>query len=240
MDAENTTGLAFIGATAMHEDSRLRALDLEAEIEYSRRKLPHWFQPGVATFVTFRTIDSMPQAALERWTEQQQLFLKTHQVDRSLDKGSIGKLSPSLRQQFKRFRISSFNKLLDKAYGQCLLRRRDVARIVAETLWAFDGQRYDLDCFVIMPNHVHVLVGFRRGWELRAQCDNWLHYSALKINQLLGSSGSVWQPEPFDHCVRSLEQFEWTRNYIWRNPHVARLRKDEYVHWQSPSAGRLT
>lgn len=220
----------------MNDDSRLRALDFSADIERSARKLPHWFQPGVATFVTFRTIDSMPQSALKRWDEQQRLFLKSHQADCSPDRAAIASLSAELRQQFKRFRVTSFNKLLDKAYGQCILRRRDVASIVAETLCSFDGERYDLDCFVIMPNHVHVLVGIRSGYELRAQCDNWLHYSALRINELLSSSGSVWQAEPFDHCVRSLEQFEWTRRYIWRNPRVARLRKNEYLYWQSPAA----
>ncbi|MGN6544914.1 MAG: transposase [Aureliella sp.] len=219
----------------MAQNPRFQALDLEAEIQYSARNLPHWFQPGVATFVTFRTADSMPQAALKRWAEQQQLFLKTHNVHARNERLALAQMRSPLREQFKRFRISSFHKLLDKAYGERLLRRREVAQIVAEKLWAFDGVRYDLDSFVIMPNHVHVLVAIRKGWELRSECDNWLHYSALLINELLGRSGSFWQDEPFDHCVRSLEQFEWTRRYIWRNPRVARLARGQYFYWQSPN-----
>lgn len=227
----------------MGQNPRLQALDFEAEIQYSSRNLPHWFQPGVATFVTFRAADSMPQVALKRWDEQQRLFLKTHDIHCDNERTAQAQLPSALRMQFRRFRISSFNKLLDKAYGECALRRSEVAQIVAETLWAFDGVRYDLDCFVVMPNHVHVLVGIRSGWELRAECDNWLHYSALRVNQLLGRSGAFWQDEPFDHCIRSPEQFEWTRRYIWRNPHVARLRRGEFFYWRSPnrsndSAGR--
>lgn len=217
----------------MVQEPRLHALDYGAEIDRSTRTLPHWFQPGVATFVTFRAADSMPRAAIERWQEQQRLFLKTHNLSRDLDDASIAKLPDPIRTQFKRFRTSSFNRALDKGHGKCELRRREIQSIVAEKLWWFDRVRYDLDCFVIMPNHVHVIVGIRQGWHLRAECDNWLHYSAVRINKLLNRTGSFWQPEPFDHCLRSAEQLQWTRRYIWRNPIVAHVRPDEYLYWQS-------
>lgn len=147
----------------MVEPTRLHALDCEAEILHSRRSLPHWFQPHAATFVTFRTADSMPQSAVQRWLEQQRLFLKTHKINVELTDAGIAKLPPHLAKQFKRFRTSSFNKLLDKSFGACELRSAEIASVVAEKLWFFNGVRYDLDCFVVMPNHVHVIVGIRRG-----------------------------------------------------------------------------
>ena len=42
------------------------ALDREADIQVSERNLPHWFQVGAATFVTFRTADSLPGEVLLR------------------------------------------------------------------------------------------------------------------------------------------------------------------------------
>ena len=41
--------------------------DKEADVDVDRRFLPHWFQPGVATFITFRTADSMPREVVEKW-----------------------------------------------------------------------------------------------------------------------------------------------------------------------------
>ena len=35
--------------------------DSGVEVGKSERLLPHWYQPGVATFITFRTADSMPK-----------------------------------------------------------------------------------------------------------------------------------------------------------------------------------
>lgn len=224
----------------MADRARLHALDIGAEIYRSERMLPHWFQPGAATFVTFRTADSMPRAAIDRWVEKQRLFLRTHNLDCQPTPREIAKLPPAIQRQFKRLCTSSFNKLLDNGYGRCELRRPEIASIVAEKLWFFDGERYDLDCFVIMPNHVHLVAAIREGWDLREECDNWLHYSAIRINQVLDQSGSFWQPEPFDHCLRSVEQLEWTRRYIRRNPLAARLRRGDYFYWQQtdqPSSG---
>ena len=53
-----------------------RALDREAEIQISERHLPHWFQPGVAVFVTFRTADSMPASVIARWRDELGEWLK--------------------------------------------------------------------------------------------------------------------------------------------------------------------
>jgi putative transposase len=63
-------------------------------------------------------------------------------------------------------------------------------------------------------------------------CQNWKHYTARQINTALATSGHFWQPESFDHLVRSPEQFEYLRTYIERNPIVACLRQDEFRHYR--------
>jgi putative transposase len=209
--------------------TNMHALDLSAEVDISQRHLPHWFQRGAATFITFRTMDSMPQSVLARWEQQQACFLKWHNAAGK----SLQTLQEPLKSAFKRFRHSSFHKHLDKGHGECPLGEKKAAQIVSERLLQFDGSRYVIDRFVIMPNHVHVLAAFGDRCEMRRECENWLHYTAFRINQLRGRIGPLWQAEPFDHCIRTIEQLEWVRTYIKRNPHVARLRASEFAYWQA-------
>ena len=70
---------------------------------------------------------------------------------------------------------------------------------VAKTLEFFHGQRYWLGDYVIMPNHIHCLVAFLDNDIAKTQPGSWMRFSAKKINQLLGSNGALWFPEPFDH-----------------------------------------
>src|SRR5690606_28274133 len=118
-------------------------------------------------------------------------------------------------------------------HGECVLKRPTLATIVADTLKYFDGDRYDLDCLVVMPNHVQLLVQFRQGTTLGEQTKIWLRYSARLINDQLGRNGKFWQSEPFDHLIRSAEQFEYVRRYIAHNPAKANLRQGEFLYWSS-------
>jgi REP element-mobilizing transposase RayT len=101
---------------------------------------------------------------------------------------------------------------------------------VGDALRYFDGDRYDLDSFVVMPNHVHVLVQFRPNISLTAQTESWLRYTARQINARLGRRGEFWQSEPFYHLVRSAEQFEYLQRYIAENPQKAHLHTGEYLY----------
>ena len=112
-----------------------------------------------------------------------------------------------------------------------MLRNQELAQVVGDSLRYFDGERYDLDCFVVMPNHVHLVVQFRPPTTLRSQCESWLHYTAVQINRHLGQRCRFWQSEPFDHLIRSVEQFAYLRRYIAENPKRANLRKREYWSW---------
>lgn len=85
--------------------------------------------------------------------------------------------------------------------------------------------------FVIMPNHVHVLIQMRPPLLMREQLRETLRFTARKINRLLGRSGSLWRSEPFDHVVRSEVQFEYLQQYIACNPSNARLSESEYSLW---------
>ena len=216
-----------------HHFTPFGLFDPQAETEQTERFLPHWFQPGVATFITFRTADSLPREVIERWIVQQQLWLQSNnlQLDIALNRRAISTLPLAVRRRFEHERDRAWHALLDECHGECLMRKSEVAEIVAEALLHFDGQRYDMDSFVIMPNHVHLLVQFRLPTTLRSQTKSWLHYSAVEINRRLGRDGKFWQSEPFDHLVRSVTQFEYLQRYIADNPRRAHLRAGEYYYW---------
>jgi len=74
-----------------------------------------------------------------------------------------------------------------------VLRREDCARIVAEALRSFDGERLALISSVVMPNHVHALFVQNANWPLEKLLRSWNSFSSRKINSLLGRDGSLWQ-----------------------------------------------
>jgi putative transposase len=120
---------------------------------------------------------------------------------------------------------------LDACRGACVLRDPLLARIVADSLHHFDGDRYLLLDFVVMPNHLHALVAFPDEDGMLAQCESWKHYTATQINKRLNRRGRFWQQDAFDHLVRSEAQFEYLRDYIAQNPLKAGLRAGEYIHY---------
>src|SRR5205085_2067391 len=106
-------------------------------------------------------------------------------------------------------------------HGECVLRRAEFSEEVAKSLRHFDGDRYDLTDFVILPNHVHILAAFPDEAAMLAQCDSWKHFTATKLNRALGRKGRFWQQDGFDHLVRSVEQFAYLRGYFADNPRRA-------------------
>ena len=94
----------------------------------------------------------------------------------------------------------------------------------------YNEDKYDLDRFVVMPNHVHVIVQFRMGGSLSVVSQSWMRYTARQINAATSASGEFWQPAPFDHIIRSPEQFEYLQQYIFENPKKANLRKGEFLY----------
>jgi len=205
--------------------------DPEADFAIGARTRPHWEQTGAVTFVTIRLIDSMPKPVVEDWIRAQQDWLTEHQledleIDAMLERADLPR---NLRRAFIKFRNRLWNESLDQCHGSCCLRDPDHAKIVSNTLLHFEGQRYDLERFVVMPNHIHLLVQMRAGWKLRKQCESWMQYSATQINRRMRTSGHFWT-EPFDHVVRNPTQFEYLRQYIVDNPRKANL---------SPTAARL-
>ena len=218
------SGADAASTNATSTESVLRSyFDPERPIGFVRGgNLPHWRQEGVTYFVTWRTADSMPRERVEQWQREREEWLAQHPEPHS----------ESEKAEYDRLFSERWEKWLDECHGECLLARPELKAVVESALRHFDGQRYRLDAFVVMPNHVHVLVTPLGAHRLSEIVQNWKSYTAHEINRRLGRKGSFWQKESFDHIVRSADEMERLRKYIRDNPKLL-------VEATSPSLPRL-
>lgn len=202
------------------------------KIQY--RNLPHWEQEGVCAFVTMRLADSLPKEVMREHEQARRRWLQARGWDAELPEAFVlDQLSPVERQSFRRFASSKMHRSLDKGHGSCVLKNADVRRIVEEAVRYGNMETYTLYSFVIMPNHVHVLLQPMPGESLKRLLSSMRRVSARNVNRHLGRAGELWQAEPFDHLVRSRHWFDRYRTYIRLNPARARLRSDAYTWWQA-------
>jgi REP-associated tyrosine transposase len=211
----------------------MQTFDPTQDFAVFERRLPHWSQAGTITFITWRTWDSIPEKVLRDWQSERDAWLKRHNIDSASHDWRIklAALDSKSVQEFKCLLSDRWNDHLDACHGACVLRHPELSDIVAKSLRHFDQDRYDITDFVVMPNHVHVLVAFPTEEALLEQCESWKHFMATKINQSLRRRGRFWQQDGFDHLVRSAEQFEYYRRYIAENPKRANLLPREYEHY---------
>lgn len=203
------------------------------KVSVTQGHLPHWDQEGATYFITWRTADSIPKEVWLRWRDDRDAWLQSHGIDPSAKdwRRHVEELSEADRHDFRRF-AKALEIELDAGHGECVLKWPDIAEIVTGALRFFNGQRYELGDFVVMPNHVHLLVGSMARKAMLKQVESWKKWSAIKINEVLGRSGRFWQDESFDHLVRNEASFWKFRQYIAENPVKARLRKGEFVWWR--------
>jgi len=168
--------------------------------------LPHWSQ-RCACFVTFRLADSLPETKLRAYQAERDEWLAVHAEP----------WDDAMRAEYEELFPQRFQKWLDAGYGSCAL-RSDSCRIVVENaLRHFDGERYSLYAYVVMPNHVHALFMPTEGHDAQTIVSGWKSFSAKAVNKMLNRSGSFWQKESYDHLVRDVEEFNAIRSYIRAN-----------------------
>jgi putative DNA methylase len=176
-------------------------------MKHYERRLPHWDAVGQPLFVTFRLHDSLPANRVfppDRLTSGQAFVT----MDRILDRAETGARHLGIPE---------------------------IAALVVESVR--DGERlfhrYELHAYVVMPNHVHMLV------TAKVVATRWLGplkgFTAHEANRILGRAGKpFWQHEGYDHLVRSAEEFGRIRRYIENNPVKAGLAKNpEDFEWSS-------
>ena len=190
----------------------------------NRGRLPHWEKEAGVYFVTFRLADSLPQHVLEKIVERQRV-LRTAQ-------SSGLKLSAGQEMQIADYSPKKIEEYLDAGKGACYLRDARIAKLVADTLRCWDGKRYRLIAWCVMPNHVPVVFRIAPGHELASILQRWKTYTAKMANQLLGRTGVFWQREYYDRLIRDGEELERAGRYVVSNPEKAGLKDWPWV-WRA-------
>ena len=119
-----------------------------------------------------------------------------------------------------------------------ILREAANAGIVSDALRHFDGQRYELASFVVMPNHVHVLFHPLGEHRLEDILKSWKGFTAREINKRTGRKGALWQEEYWNRLVRSERHFWKYAGYIRENPGTAGLREG-FLVWPEENGARV-
>jgi putative transposase len=183
-------------------------------VAYYHRALPHWFPEGRAIFLTWRLHGSLPACILQELRAEKILTAGQEfaRADQHLDRAEVGPLW-----------------LKDSRIADC----------VSQCLELGDSKfhHYDLHSFVVMANHVHVLLSPKI--ELQSITRGLKGVTARISNRILQlTKHPFWQQESYDHWCRDDAEFQRIRGYIARNPVKAGL-VSEPEQWPWSSAHRL-
>jgi Rad3-related DNA helicase/REP element-mobilizing transposase RayT len=186
--------------------------------------LPHWTKESAIFSVTFRLADSLPQSVLEDWrSERDEIIKRAEQMRRPLSESECRRLDYLFSEKVDRY--------LDFGHGSCVLGEPEIAKIVVGALRHFDGQRYGLLAWCVMPNHVHVVLQPLPGHSLEKILHSWKSFTAHEVKKFLeqDEETAFWQPEYYDHLIRDEADLEHSIHYVWTNPEKAGLKE---WHWR--------
>jgi REP element-mobilizing transposase RayT len=180
----------------------------------SRGYLPHWECEEGIYFVTFRLADSLPQSVIREIRR-----------DKHLKPEEQGRLAQELED------------FLDQGAGACVLKQPRIANVVASALKKFDGVRYRMLAWCVMPNHVHVVFQPSEQHELAEILHTWKSFTSVEINRQLSRSGPLWQKEYYDHLIRNGGQLKRAIRYTVENPARAGMWDWPYVYVSAEAFG---
>jgi REP element-mobilizing transposase RayT len=195
--------------------------------------LPHWEQQGATYFVTFRLADSLPKAVLEEYeAEREAALIRARQEGAILTDEELQRLDWLLSERIQQY--------LDTGAGRCSLGQPAIAALVANALRHFNGTRYRLFAWCIMPNHVHVVFQPLGDYKLQEILRSWKGFTSKEANRLLGTHGTFWEHEYYDHLIRDEADFRRIVEYVLNNPPKAGLEGWQWVEvyeWPSEAMG---
>jgi putative DNA methylase len=194
----------------------------------TRRNLPHWFMPTATHFVTFRLAGTLPKHMLDDLQDKKKRLLR---------RKTAGQTIASHRELVHKQLFAAYDDYLDQNRDIHWLDDPRVAALVRRSLYFWNGQKYGLCAYCILPNHVHILIrpfdaepasesdreclepgeSDDSGSPLSTIMHSLKGYTAHEANKLLGRTGTFWQRESYDHWVRDDDELERIVAYIQGN-----------------------
>jgi len=182
---------------------------MPTEVIEHRRRLPHQYPEGRELFLTWHLLGSVPPSRFPPPNKKFSAGEAFVWIDRYLDTTRTGPM---------------------------WLKDHRVAKIVEDSIrrGAFELGQYELSAYVVMANHVHMLVlPIADPTKLLRSLKS---YTARQANKLLGRSGPFWQRETYDHWLRKEGEYDRIKTYIENNPVKAGLvTKAADYRWSSAS-----
>jgi hypothetical protein len=170
----------------------IHLFDRDADVQIVERRLPHWSQSGTVCFITWRTHESMPRRVIEKWLEDRAQWLRSHGIDPNdvQWRQHLHLLGADRVRQFLSTFWNRWHDSLDECHGACVLRRANLAKLVADSLRFFDGERYLLFDYVVMP----------------ITCICWPRSRPKRPCWTSASRGCItWQPESTSNSVKQAD-----------------------------------
>lgn len=202
-----------------------RGLHPDIPVTMYQRHLPHWRQDGATYFVTFRLADSLPQQKLEELKRWRAEWERTHPEPRT----------EAQWQDFTRRHAIRIEGWLDEGYGECVFGDANKVDIMSTAMLFFQDDRCSTYAFVVMPNHVHVVMKPLGDWQLEQILDSWKGFVGHSVNKSMQRSGALWQEESYDRIIRDEEHLFRVVQYIGKNPLKAGLPESVWFRWIHPA-----
>jgi REP element-mobilizing transposase RayT len=163
-------------------------------------------------------------------------------IRHQLSKRSVGALGWSTDERLLEYKklFAKVDAILDKAKtGPVWLKEGAIAALVQEALLEKYAHLYTLWSYVVMANHLHVLLKPKAESTKGSITKNLKGYTAREANRFLKRTGQkFWQDESFDHWSRDRVEFFRIVGYIENNPVKAGLVQNPEDWLWSSSAER--
>ena len=196
-----------------------------------RGRLPHWEKDGGLYFITFHLADSLPQPVLEKIAERHRILMEAKRVG--------APLLPSQEVLVAEFSPAKLEEYFDRGAGACSLRDPRIGELTANALRFWEGKRYRLLAWCVMPNHLHVVCRLLPGQALGKVVLGWKSFTGRKANEILGRNGAFWQREYYDRLLRNGDELERAIRYVVSNAERAGLKGWKWV-WSADGDVRAT
>jgi len=197
----------------------------------NRGRLPDWEKEAGLYFLTFHLADSLPKEVLRKIAERHEILAEAKRIG--------ARLLPEQKAQLAQYSRRRIEEYVDLGCGSAILSDLRIAGAVAAALRYWDGKKYLLLAWCVMPNHVHVVIRLISGHELGAIVKSWKHHVSKAVNHTLGQSGKLWQREYYDHLIRDGEELERAIQYVIENPAKAGLKNWSWVWSAGQEAGPI-
>lgn len=190
------------------------------------RNLPHWRQPGVTYFITFRLNDSLPREVVEEAKREKEAW----------DRRLAGQTEPDelFQEEYAAWQRRVWRKMesvMDQCHVSCVLRDSAIRQVVADALLFFEDGRSSMHGFVVMPNHVHLDARALGDFQIEEVLKSWKGFTSREINKVLGQKGHLWQEDSWNRVIRDEAHWMKVMRYIANNPPKAHLREGDFTTW---------